>query len=86
MDSDEVNLSKLCDAIVGYLKHHPDAADTAHGIGNWWLPEQRCDADARLIGRALDRLVEEGRVTRHALVDGTVLYTREASGSATPGE
>jgi Fe2+ or Zn2+ uptake regulation protein len=84
VDPDEVILSKLCDAIVGYLKQHPDAADTARGIGNWWLPAERCDADARLIQRALDRLVEQGRVTRHALVDGTILYAREAKGGEAP--
>ncbi len=84
MDPDEIILSKLCDAIVGYLKHHPDAADTARGIGNWWLPAQHCESDARLIQRALDRLVEQGRVRWYALVDGTILYARQAGDGGAP--
>ncbi|MDN7179617.1 hypothetical protein M0D69_16805 [Caballeronia sp. SEWSISQ10-4 2] len=74
MDPDEVILSKLCSAVVGYLKRHPQAADTVRGIGNWWLPVARCHADARALQRALDRLVGQGRVTRYALLDGTILY------------
>lgn len=86
VESDEVILVKLGDAIVLYLALHPDAADTACGIANWWLPTLQRDADQRLIQRVLDRLVCDGRVMRYLLVDGTVLYARDITkdGPAAP--
>jgi hypothetical protein len=77
VEPEEVVFSNLCDAIVRYLTQHPDAADTVCGIANWWLPPERRDVDERMIQRALDGLVREGKVTRHLLVDGTFLYARD---------
>ena len=50
--------------ILRYLNQHPDAADTASGIRQWWLlheGEERSIADVQA---ALDRLVEQKLIDR----------------------
>ncbi|MBC8737677.1 hypothetical protein F6X40_12795 [Paraburkholderia sp. UCT31] len=79
MEPDEAILRCLCHAILRYLARHPDAADTVCGIANWWLPESERDVSERMIERALDRLVEAGRVTKYVLVDGSVLYAHRVA-------
>ncbi|WNL45674.1 hypothetical protein RKE25_20035 [Dyella sp. BiH032] len=61
-------------SVLAYLHRHPEAADTLDGIVNWWLPRQRLDTARQRIEAALEALVAEGRLCRHALPGGTVLY------------
>ena len=61
-------------SVLAYLHRHPEAADTLDGIVNWWLPSQRLDIARQRIEAALEALVAEGRLCRHALPGGTVLY------------
>ncbi len=49
--------------ILGYLCSHPDAKDTAAGVGRWWLRGEGVDADMEVVRRALDYLVERGWLT-----------------------
>jgi len=60
-------------AIVDYLRRHPDAADTAAGVAQWWLG-RHCSDDT--VARAMVRLVERGVVERHRLPDGTAVFRR----------
>ncbi|HEX7111738.1 MAG TPA: hypothetical protein VF216_04790 [Mizugakiibacter sp.] len=61
-------------AVLGYLRDHPQAADTLDGIVNWWLPLQRYETARSRIERALGRLVAGGQLRRDRLPDGAVLY------------
>lgn len=61
-------------SVLAYLHSHPQAADTLHGIVNWWLPRQRYESGCLRIEHVLDTLVAEGLLHRDELPDGEVLY------------
>jgi hypothetical protein len=60
--------------IERYLKDHPRAADTPEGIRGWWVARQRHGDSVEDVQKALDYLLEFGRLSRVALPDGTVIY------------
>lgn len=49
--------------ILGYLCSHPDAKDTAEGIGGWWLRGEGLDADIDVIRGAIAYLVKREWLT-----------------------
>jgi hypothetical protein len=49
--------------IVGYLCSHPDAKDTAGGIGRWWLRSEGIQVDALRVRDALRYLEQRGWLT-----------------------
>jgi len=60
----------VCRDIVGYLLRHNEAADTAHGIANWWIR-----SDVARTSHALACLLQHGVVRAH-VVQGTIsVYT-----------
>lgn len=61
-------------AVMGYLRTHPDAADTLDGIVDWWLPQQRYETERARIEAALRVLVARGLLRRSDLPGGTELY------------
>jgi hypothetical protein len=50
--------------ILRYLNEHPDAADTAAGIRQWWLPIEDRECSAAAVQAALDLLVAQGAIAR----------------------
>lgn len=66
----------LIHAITHYLKAHPNAADSEEGIMQWWLPQQN-QVDMDELQHALDYLVETRALSKTALLDGRMLYTRK---------
>jgi hypothetical protein len=52
------------DPILRYLSEHPDAADTAAGIRQWWLLHENEERSAKEVQEALDLLVARGLITR----------------------
>ncbi len=66
--------SLLGEDILRYLREHPEAADSLEGIASWWLPASAYSQPSETVQRALDRLVEERRITRIHLADGRTLY------------
>jgi hypothetical protein len=50
----------LARLVMGYLREHPDAADTLSGVAEWWVVRQQIRVDLEDLGRALDLLVERG--------------------------
>jgi len=68
-------LTEVAEAILRYLDEHPDAADTAEGIAQWWIPPH-CRADRRTVQSALEHLEAQGAVRQRTLADRHVLYSR----------
>ena len=50
--------------ILRYLNDHPDAADTAAGIRQWWLPLEDDELSTAAVQAALDLLVAQGAIAR----------------------
>jgi Fe2+ or Zn2+ uptake regulation protein len=69
-----VGPAEIEDAVMEYLRNHPNAADTLDGIVDWWLPQQRYETARARIASALIRLVDAGLLHRHSLPGGRELY------------
>lgn len=67
-------------SLLGYLRGHPQAADTLDGIVEWWLPLQRYETARLRIERTLERLVADGTLRRDLLRDGAILYALRNEG------
>jgi hypothetical protein len=68
----------IANIIESYVMEHPRAADTPQGICSWWVARQRYADSLEDVQQALQYLVECRRLSRIALADGTVIYTRAA--------
>ena len=60
--------------ILGYLYSHPDAKDTAEGIGRWWLRGKGIDADTDVVRGSLAYLVKREWLTATEGSAGLTLY------------
>jgi hypothetical protein len=65
----------VCDAILRYLAMHPDAADSATGILQWWLKDQDIHPSPEELQEALDQLVAARLVRRDERVGVTDIYS-----------
>ena len=66
----------LKDEIRRYVLANADAAETAKGVLSMWLRLPRSRAGLAEVEQALEQLVAEGTLERHALPGGTVIYRR----------
>jgi hypothetical protein len=55
-------VDELAGLVLGYLRDHPDAADTLQGVAEWWIPRQQIRVDVMNLQRALRLLVTRGFV------------------------
>ena len=60
--------------ILGYLCSHPDAKDTAEGVGDWWLNGEGIHVDAEVVRSSLDYLVRLGWLSATAPHAGVTVY------------
>jgi hypothetical protein len=82
MPDDDALVDELAAEILRYLEAHPDAADSLDGIVQWWIVHERFLRGVAATGRALERLVADGRIDRVVLPDGGVLFrARKVAGS-----
>jgi len=72
--ADSASSTEIEDAVILYLRNHPDAADTLDGIVDWWLPQQRYETARSRIEHVLGRLVAAGLLRRDNLPGGGDLY------------
>lgn len=61
-------------AIERYLAAHPDAADNARGIAQWWLPACGLQPELAQVEAALAQGEQEGRLRRLQLPGGSVIW------------
>jgi hypothetical protein len=64
----------IASIIERYVKERPHAADTAEGIRAWWIGDQHSGDSLEDVQAALDHLVENNRLSRIELADGTIIY------------
>lgn len=70
----EVKRSRVARAILDYLRKHPDAQDTAAGIAEWWLPEEKIKSRTKTVEEALAGLVTDGLVLARKGKDSQIHY------------
>jgi len=75
MQSDN-EITQLASEIVSYLDHHPQAADSAKGIAQWWLKRQRLSIAVDNVSLALELLCHEGKIKKNRSASGDVVYSR----------
>jgi hypothetical protein len=79
MSNDYEQVAIVAERIVRYLRIHPEAADTAEGVAQWWLRLQpNADRDD-VVAKALKRLMREGAVIQISL-NGNTIYRRGRPG------
>ena len=60
--------------ILGYLCSHPDAKDTAEGVGRWWLRGQGLDVETDVVRDSLAYLMKWGWLAAIGGSVGLTLY------------
>jgi hypothetical protein len=85
-DGGSIDNREIEDAVVSYLRNHPEAADTLDGIVSWWLPLQRYEIGKARIEVVLAHLVEAGILRRDQLPDGAKLYSFASDAVRSPSE
>jgi hypothetical protein len=51
-------VAAVAEEIRRYLASHPDAADSAEGVLDWWLMGRRDEQSAHVVGEAMQWLLE----------------------------
>jgi hypothetical protein len=67
-------IDQLAAEIRAYIDAHPDAADTLENIVNIWIVQQRFLQGIHAARRAIDRLLEEGRLEEIQTPDGRTIF------------
>lgn len=76
MESSEASFAtKLAPAILQYLRRHPQAKDTAQGITEWWLLEQRVLQTQTEVSEALAELIRKNLVVAQVGLGGETCYS-----------
>jgi hypothetical protein len=60
--------------ILRYLAQHPNAADTADGVLEWWLLKQSIFDEERVVEKALAGLVEQKLIFKVEAADSRKYY------------
>ena len=79
-------VAQLCEGIRRYLASHPDAADSAIGIRDWWLGDLGADASAHELHCALELMVTSGELSRATLAGDVELYTAARTAGSNGGK
>lgn len=74
MQRDRALSDQLAATILRYLASCPNACDTAEGVCQWWIPQQRYVESTHDVIEALKTLVERGQIEAHRTDDGHLLY------------
>ena len=67
-------IAAVAEEIRQHLALHPNAADSAEGVLDWWLMGRRSEQSAHVVDEAMQWLLEQGAVTRRVMPDGQIVY------------
>lgn len=76
----DAGVQAAAEEIDAYLADNTGAAETLHGIVEWWLFRRRFEEAWHTVEAAVAHLVAEGRVQGYPLPGGDVLYRTRRSG------
>jgi hypothetical protein len=65
---------RLSRMIIDYLERNPDAADTPHGITQWWIEHEGIEARVEEVAEVLEDLRRREIVTARDLGNGNTLF------------
>ncbi len=68
-------ISAIAKDIEAYFLNHPTAADTTMGVTQWWLTRQRYEQSFEKVTKALDLLVERGKLIIYTNSENEVIYS-----------
>lgn len=66
-------------SILEYLENRKDAADTLKGMLQWWIARQRILEHEQKVHDAVSYLCEEGKLIKHNLPGGSIIYALKDS-------
>ena len=72
--TDDRHVREIAEVINRHLAEQPEAADTAQGIANWWLQNQRTEIAPATVEAALSLLVSRGQLVTAVMPGGETLY------------
>ncbi len=58
------DVESIAEEILAYLRQRPLATDSLDGITHWWLVQQSLWKNRQLVEQALERLVEQGKLSK----------------------
>lgn len=80
MQDDYKILFDIQSEVLAYLDDHPNAADTADGIRQWWLFQRMALYSQDKVLKALDQLKDTGLLEARKLGDGREIFSLSESG------
>ena len=76
MQKDEQEMTRIAAAVERYLSDHKSAADSLENVMKWWLSHQRYQEALEDVQKALDYLVNNGRIVKTKNTDGTFIFSK----------
>ena len=74
---DDVDI--IAEDIMEYLSRRPMASDTLEGVVHWWLLQQSIVQKKILVERALEKLTEQGKVSKTINANQDAVYSLAAN-------
>jgi hypothetical protein len=71
----EDDVKTIAAEIMAYLRERPMASDSLDGIAHWWLVQQAIEKNVVLVEQALERLAEEGKVSKKGKTNSNAIYS-----------
>ena len=75
VDAEERDVEKIAKMIIRYLNRHPNAADSAEGIVNWWLTQPFYGGSIETVNKALEHLLAQGLIKKSYTPGGKIVYS-----------
>ena len=73
------NVQQVASDIAEHFFKNPEAADTAEGITDWWISRQKRSNSLPVVRKALNLLVQEGRVNKRTYGNRVIYLKRESN-------
>ena len=70
-------IEEIARQIRRYLLDHPNAADSAEGVAQWWLASQQIQFPTEKVKMALDYLVKNDFISKSSTSGGKAVYANK---------